>query len=216
MKSFHRIWQKGLNGHIEIVNRLLVDNGLLNKVNEIACVILAAYRSGGKLLICGNGGSAADSQHIAAELTGRFYLERAALDSEALTTNTSCITAIGNDYAYDQIFARQVEAKGRLGDVLLGISTSGNSENIINAMIVARKKGIVTVGLIGGDASSRMVEVSDFCINVPSTETPRTQEMHILIGHLLCEFIENELFGAASETKGNRLGNGVVTKVIAA
>lgn len=144
-------------------------------------------------MFCGNGGSAADAQHLAAELSGRFYYDRAPLPAEALHANSSYITAVANDYSFDDIYARAVQGSGRKGDILIGISTSGNSENIIRAMKVAREIGILTVGMTG-ETGGKMKEFCDYLINVPSTDTPRIQEAHILIGHIICELVESSLF----------------------
>ena len=190
-----KFWRDRLKEHIDVIKDISADAELINLINNAAQVIVNAFRDGCKLLICGNGGSAADSQHIAAELVSRFFLERKALDAEALTINTSSLTAIGNDYSFDKVFSRQVEAKGKMGDVLLGISTSGNSKNDIEAIKTAKDLGIKTVGFTGNNKESLISKLSDYCICVPSTSTPRIQEAHILIGHILCEFIENELFG---------------------
>jgi D-sedoheptulose 7-phosphate isomerase len=190
------ILSKRLHEHIEVINALAADEALLGRINEAARIIVEAFRNNGKLLICGNGGSAADSQHIATELVSRFLMERRALDAEALTINTSSLTAIGNDYGFDRVFARQIEAKGKSGDVLLGISTSGNSSNVIEAMKTAKTIGIETIGLTGNDATSLIYQLSDCCIGVPSNSTPRIQEAHILIGHMLCEFVEREIFSS--------------------
>ena len=164
---------------------------------EVAERLIRAFRSGNKLLLFGNGGSAADAQHIAAELVGRYYLDRPALPAQALTVDTSSLTAIGNDYAYDQIFSRQIEAFGRAGDVAIGISTSGNSRNVIEALRAAKRKGIVTVGMTGEIGGQLKAEV-DYCICIPSRDTPRIQEAHILIGHILCELVEQALFGSSN------------------
>jgi D-sedoheptulose 7-phosphate isomerase len=164
---------------------------------EVAERIIRAFRSGNKLLLFGNGGSAADAQHIAAELVGRYYLDRPALSAQALTVDTSSLTAIGNDYAYDQIFSRQIEAFGRAGDVAIGISTSGNSRNVIEAIRAAKRKGIVTVGMTGEIGGQLKAEV-DYCICIPSRDTPRIQEAHILVGHILCELVEQALFGSSN------------------
>jgi D-sedoheptulose 7-phosphate isomerase len=149
-------------------------------------------RTGGKVIFCGNGGSAADAQHLAAELMGRFMVDRVPLAAMALSVNTSTITAIGNDYAYDEIFERQLRGIGRAGDVLVGISTSGNSGNVVKAVEAAKEIGILTVGLTG-EGGGRMGEICDICIRVPSRSTPRIQEMHIAVGHSLCEWIEAAL-----------------------
>jgi D-sedoheptulose 7-phosphate isomerase len=179
---------------IEVKQLLLSDAGLLAQIENAAQVITAAYKAGNKTLLAGNGGSAADAQHIAAEFVSRFYFDRPGVASIALTTDTSIITAIGNDYGYDKLFARQVQAQGVEGDVFIGISTSGNSENIVKALAVCREKGITSVGLTGG-SHSKMDELCDICIKVPSCETPRIQESHILIGHIICCAVEENLFG---------------------
>jgi D-sedoheptulose 7-phosphate isomerase len=158
-------------------------------IATVAATLISAYQAGKKLLIFGNGGSAADAQHIAAELMGRYYLERRALPAEALTVNTSSLTAIGNDYSFDLIFARQIEALGAAGDVALGISTSGNSANVIEGLRAAKRKGMVTVALTGA-GGGRLRAEADHCLCAPSHDTPRIQEAHILIGHILCELIE--------------------------
>jgi len=180
--------------HIEITDKLMQDAKLLEVISKAAIIMVDAFRANKKLLICGNGGSAADSQHIATELVSRFYKERKALDAEALTINTSSLTAIGNDYSFDKVFSRQIEAKGNEGDVLLGISTSGNSKNVIEGIIAAKKIGMATVSLTGENRGAQIYNLSDYCICVPSNITPRIQEAHILIGHILCEFIEEKLF----------------------
>ena len=190
----HNFWLDRIKEHVDVIKRISADAELLTLMNNAAKVIVQTYRSGGKLLICGNGGSAADSQHIAAELVSRFLIERKALDAEALTINTSSLTAIGNDYSFDKVFSRQVEAKGAKGDSLIGISTSGNSKNVIEAIKTAKGMEIKTIGLTGNNRESLIGRLSDYCIHVPSSATPRIQEAHILIGHILCEFIENELF----------------------
>lgn len=154
--------------------------------------IAQALRAGGKLLLCGNGGSAADAQHIAAELTGRFIQERRPLAAVALTTDTSALTCIGNDYGFDDVFARQLQAIARPGDVLLAISTSGHSRNVLRAVEVARSEGVISIGLLGRDGGA-LRALCDLSLVVPSTVTARIQESHILIGHTLCGLIEHEL-----------------------
>jgi len=156
--------------------------------------LVAAYRAGGKLLIFGNGGSAADSQHIAAEFVGRFYLERRALPAMALNVNSSAVTAIGNDLGFDVVFARQLEAFGRVGDVAMGLSTSGNSANVVAGLRRARESGLVTVALVGA-SGGRMAAYADHLVTIPSTDTPRIQETHILLGHIWSEMVEVALFG---------------------
>lgn len=149
-------------------------------------------RAGGKVIFCGNGGSAADAQHLAAELMGRFMIDRAPLAAMALNVNTSTVTAIGNDYSYDEIFERQLRGIGREGDVLIGLSTSGNSRNVIRAIEAARDMGIMSIGLTG-EGGGGMSNLCDICIRVPSSSTPRIQEMHIAVGHCICEWVEAAL-----------------------
>ena len=161
-----------------------------DRIEAAAGLMIDGLKGGGKVLFCGNGGSAADSQHLAAELTGRYLRDRAPLAAVALTVDTSALTAIANDYSYDEVFARQVRGLGRAGDVLVGISTSGNSRNVVAALEAARALGMRTVGLTGA-AGGRMKELCDVCLCVPSTDTPRIQEMHIAAGHMLCELVEN-------------------------
>jgi D-sedoheptulose 7-phosphate isomerase len=158
-----------------------------------ADAVVQAYRGGGKLIVFGNGGSAADAQHIAAEFLGRFELERASLPALALSVNSSAVTAIANDYGYDRVFARQLEGLGSPGDVALGISTSGGSRNVLEALRTARSAGMTTIGLTGGDGGE-MRTACDHCVIVPSTSTPRIQEGHILVAHVLCEIVERALF----------------------
>jgi D-sedoheptulose 7-phosphate isomerase len=154
----------------------------------------ATFQKGGKVLFCGNGGSAADAQHLAAELSGRFYLERKALFAEALHVNTSFITAVGNDYGFDAVYERAVEAMGREGDVLVALSTSGNSENVLRAIAQAKKGNMQVVGMTG-KAGGKMNGLCDFHIKIPSTDTPRIQEGHLLIGHVVCGLVERRVFG---------------------
>lgn len=193
-KDMNSFWKDKVIEHIEVVGALLHDEAVLANIVKAGEVIVDAYKNGCKLLICGNGGSAADSQHIATELVSKFLIERKAIDAEALSVNTSTLTAIGNDYTFDTVFSRQVEAKGKKGDVLLAISTSGNSRNIIEAIKVGKEMGLVTIGMTGSNKESLICKTSDYCIAVPSNHTPRIQEAHIMIGHMLCEFIEQELF----------------------
>lgn len=173
-----------------------VKEGLLEHgktIKGISQVILKAYRSKKKVILFGNGGSAADAQHIAAELSGRFYLDRSSLPAIALTVNTSSLTAIGNDYSFSEIFSKQLEGLGNKDDVAVGISTGGNSENVIKALKLAKRKGLVTVGLTGR-SGGKMKEVVDLCLCAPSDNTPRIQEAHITVGHIICEIVEKELF----------------------
>ena len=165
---------------------------LAPQIEEVAAVCIDALKKGHKIMFCGNGGSAADSQHLAAELVGRYKMNRPAMNALALTVDTSILTAVGNDYGYDTIFERQVEGLGKSGDVLIGLSTSGNSKNVLAAFDMAKKKGITTVAMTG-QSGGKMKEQADFTINVPSDVTNNIQEMHIAVGHLLCGVIEKEL-----------------------
>ena len=179
---------------IDVKQQLLKNQELMNLIKEVALKTTEIYKNGNKTLIAGNGGSAADAQHIAGEFVSRFYFDRPGIPSIALTTDTSVITAIGNDYGYEKLFARQVQANGVKGDVFIGISTSGNSANIIEALKECKEKGIITVGLTG-EKGGKMAEICDYCIKVPSNETPRVQEAHILIGHIICAVVEEAIFG---------------------
>lgn len=178
---------------IEVKEAIYKNDNLLEQIEILAreCVLL--YKRGNKMLLAGNGGSAADAQHIAAELVGRYGFDRPSIPSLALTTDTSNLTAIGNDYGYDAIFARQLFGMGQEGDLFIGISTSGNSKNLINAFKVAKEKKIFSVALVGKDGGE-MAKIADISLVIPSFETPRIQESHILIGHILCDIIEKELF----------------------
>lgn len=190
-------WEKSvlsrMEEHLAILKEFMGDYDRMSQIREAAEMIVQCYRRNGKLLICGNGGSAADAQHLAGELVGRFYLERRALDAEALTTNTSVITSLANDYDYEMIFARQVEAKGSKGDVLVGITTSGTSRNIQLAFAEAKQRRLHTI-LLTGDISddAEILRTTDCLIAVPGKDTPRIQEMHIMIGHIICELVERE------------------------
>ncbi len=174
---------------------LLADEPFLQKIEHAAWILITTFRADGKALFCGNGGSAADAQHIAAELSGRFYTDRPPLYAEALHVNSSYVTAVANDYGYHAVYARMVQAAGRAGDVLVAMSTSGNSPNILKAIEMAKKQGMVVVGFTGS-TGGQMAELCDVLLNVPSTDTPRIQESHILIGHIICELVEREMFGA--------------------
>lgn len=179
-----------LRESIEVKQSMLENIDLLDLIDEAAQVCIRSVAGGGKILLFGNGGSAADAQHIAAELVGRYLRNRKALPAIALTTNTSNITAVGNDYSYDEIFSRQVEAIGCPGDVAIGISTSGNSRNVIQALALARKNRMTTIGLTGSPGGEMRKQV-EYCMCVPSDSTPRIQEAHIWFGHTLCEIIED-------------------------
>lgn len=170
----------------------------ISEIADIANLIITAYRAGGKVILFGNGGSAADAQHIAGELVGQFALKRQAFPAIALTTNTSILTAVANDYGYEAVFSRQIEALANEKDVVIGISTSGNSPNVIEAIKVAKMKGAKTIGLSGG-SGGKLAEVADLVLVVPSDSTPRIQEAHITIGHIVCELVERELSGIAPD-----------------
>ena len=177
---------------IDTKQALINDTKRLEGLLEVAEVASTTIKAGHKIMPCGNGGSAADSQHIAAELIGRFEKERRSMAAIALTTDTSALTAIGNDYGYDQVFARQVEGLGQSGDLLIGISASGNSKNVVKAMEVAQSKGIRTVALVGDKPEGAMQAIADYVLAAPSTNTARIQECHILIMHTLCQLVESE------------------------
>jgi D-sedoheptulose 7-phosphate isomerase len=166
---------------------------LINSIRDIINVVTESYKNKGKVLFCGNGGSAADAQHLAAELSGRFYYERPPLFAEALHVNTSYLTAVANDYSFDDVYSRLVKAFGKTGDILIGLSTSGNSVNIINAFIAAKKLGMKTIAFTGKDGG-KLKLIADYLINVPSSDTPRIQESHIMIGHIICEIVESNMF----------------------
>ncbi len=178
---------------IAVKQQVLNDKGFQLLIAEAVDVITDAFNRGNKVLFCGNGGSAADAQHLAAEFSGRFYIDRKALPAEALHCNTSYLSAVANDYSYDVIYSRLLEGIGVAGDVIIGLSTSGNSKNIVKAFETAREKNIITIGLTGA-SGGKMKELSDFLFNVPSTITPRIQETHILIGHIICELVEEKIF----------------------
>ena len=183
-----------INSTISVLNDICKNEELLNQVVQSVDIICDSFKSSGKILFCGNGGSAADAQHFAAELTGRFMFDRDPLSAEALHANTSYLTAVANDYSFDAIFSRLVQAKAVKGDVLFAISTSGNSKNIVNAINQALKQNVSVIGLTGG-TGGLMSDICDVCIKVPSVVTPRIQEGHVVIGHLICELVEKDMFG---------------------
>ena len=184
---------KAIQNNVEVKNKILGDAEVLANIEKATEEIEKAFKNGNKVLFCGNGGSAADAQHIAAELSGKFYLNRKPLFAEALHTNSSFLTAVANDYSFNEVFGRAVKAMGRKGDVLIGISTSGNSLNIIKAIETANKLKMVTVGLTGDDGG-KMKNLCKYLIKIPSQDTPRIQESHILIGHIICEIVEKKFF----------------------
>jgi D-sedoheptulose 7-phosphate isomerase len=185
--------KKIINASIEVKQKLLLNESMLKTVQEVVSTIVMCFQSGNRVYFAGNGGSAADAQHLAAEFSGRFYTDRLALPAEALHCNTSYLTAVANDYSYDEIYARLIRGIGLAGDVLVGLSTSGNSGNIVKAFEVARQKKVITVGFTG-EGGGKLKHLSDYLFNVPSNDTPRIQESHILLGHIVCELVEKEYF----------------------
>ena len=182
-----------IQASIDTKQKLLQSDELIAAIEKTVSVIVTAFKNGKKVYFCGNGGSAADAQHLAAEFSGRFYTDRKALPAEALHCNTSYLTAVANDYSFDVIYSRMIDGIGQQGDVLVGLSTSGNSANIIKAFEKAREKGIATIGLTGM-TGGQMKALSDNLINIPSTDTPRIQESHILAGHIICQLVEESIF----------------------
>ncbi|MFC2137179.1 SIS domain-containing protein [Bacteroidota bacterium] len=178
---------------IDVKSLLYENDELIDTINKVKDELVHCFSLNGKVYFCGNGGSAADAQHIAAELSGRFYFDRPPLAAEALHVNSSYITAVANDYSYDEIFSRYINGMGRKDDVLIGLSTSGNSVNIIKALDTAKKKGMITVGMTGA-SGGKMKEIVKHLVNVPSDDTPRIQEVHMLIGHIISELVEKEMF----------------------
>ena len=178
---------------VAVKNKVLQDETLISTIEKIMEAIVHALKNGKRIYFCGNGGSAADAQHLAAEFSGRFYTDRDALPAEALHCNTSYLTAVANDYSYDVVYARLIKGIAHEGDVLVGLSTSGNSKNILLAFETAREKKLITVGFTG-DTGGKMKDLSDYLINVPSKDTPRIQESHILIGHIICQLVEEKYF----------------------
>jgi D-sedoheptulose 7-phosphate isomerase len=191
-----------ISASIATKERLLSDSVVQTMIVKVSEIIIQAMDSGNKLMLFGNGGSAADSQHIAAEFVGRFAFNRPALPALALSVNTSCLTAIGNDYGFDEAFSRQIEALGRAGDVAIGISTSGNSPNVLRALTVAKTLGIHTVAFAGG-SGGKLKALSDYCICAPSDQTPRIQECHILFGHIISELVERAIFNEPRSVSGS-------------
>ena len=185
--------KKIIQSSIDVKTAVLENSILLKTILTITDVMVAALKSDRRIYFCGNGGSAADAQHLAAELTGRFYTDRKALAAEALHCNTSYLTAVANDYGFDEIYARMIEGIAQEGDVLVGLSTSGNSKNIINAFEKAKEQNVITVSFTG-ETGGVLKPLSNYCINVPSNDTPRIQETHILIGHIICQLVEEKYF----------------------
>jgi D-sedoheptulose 7-phosphate isomerase len=187
--------QQRLKDSADLKHQLAQDLNFCNSIQKIANQMVSTFKNNGKVLWCGNGGSAADAQHLAAELSGRYYTDRPPLNSEALHVNTSYLTAVANDYGYSKVYSRLIEAFGHAGDILIGLSTSGNSSNVVEAFKTARHKKLCTIAFTGAGGGA-LHSLSDFCICIPSTDTPRIQECHMLIGHSLCEFVEQQLFPA--------------------
>jgi D-sedoheptulose 7-phosphate isomerase len=183
-----------LRTHIDTLSLLEQDETLKAAIAQAVEKIVACFKAGGRVYFCGNGGSAADAQHLAAEFSGRFYFDRPVLPADALHCNTSYLTAVANDYGYEKVFARLISGLGRPGDILVGISTSGNSGNILRAFEVCREKSLCTIAMTGA-SGGKMREQADLLINVPSNDTPRIQEAHITVGHIICELVEQEIFG---------------------
>jgi len=182
-----------IQSSIDVKTKILSDEKLLQTLNDCVAVMVKAFENGNKVLFCGNGGSASDAQHLAAELTGRFYTDRDALPAEALHCNTSYLTAVANDYSYDVIYSRLIKGIGKPGDVLVGLSTSGNSKNIVSAFETAREKGMITIGFTGS-TGGKLKDLSDHFIYFPSDDPPRIQESHITVGHIICQFVEEIYF----------------------
>lgn len=182
-----------INASIAVKQKLLTDERMLKSTRDVVEVIVKSFKAGNRVYFAGNGGSAADAQHLAAEFSGRFYTDRLALPAEALHCNTSYLTAVANDYSYDEVYARLIRGIANNGDVLVGLSTSGNSANIIKAFEEARHKKVITIGFTG-ETGGKMKPLSDFLFNIPSADTPRIQESHILLGHIICELVEKEFF----------------------
>ena len=182
-----------IQASIDVKTKILNDDQLIQTVNDCVNIIVTAFEKGNKVLFCGNGGSASDAQHLAAEFSGRFYTDRDALPAEALHCNTSYITAVANDYSYDVIYSRLLKGIGNEGDILIGLSTSGNSKNIVKAFEVAKEKNITTIAFTGS-TGGKLKRLTDFLINVPSEDTPRIQESHIMLGHIICQFVEEIYF----------------------
>lgn len=189
-----KIISEQIEESISVKQKMLADPELLKIIEQAAIWVTEAYENGFKTMLAGNGGSAADAQHIAGEFVSRFYFDRPGIPSIALSTDTSILTAIGNDYGFDRLFERQIQAHGREGDVFIGITTSGNSANILKAIEACRERGVKSI-ILTGNSGGKAAGLSDLCIKVPSDETPRIQESHILIGHIICCIVEEKLFG---------------------
>ncbi len=187
-----------IQSSIDVKTNILADDKILQTLQDCVNVIVTAFEKGKKVLFCGNGGSASDAQHLAAEFSGRFYTDRDALPAEALHCNTSYLTAVANDYSYEVIYSRLLKGIGHEGDVLVGLSTSGNSKNIVNAFEVAKEKGMTTIAFTGA-SGGKLKSLSDFLINIPSDDTPRIQESHITLGHIICQLVEEIYFADTND-----------------
>jgi D-sedoheptulose 7-phosphate isomerase len=182
-----------IQASIDVKQQVLQNDELISTIEKVVAVVVNAFKRGHRVYFCGNGGSAADAQHLAAEFSGRFYIDRKALPAEALHCNSSYLTAVANDYSYDAVYSRIIDGIGQEGDVLIGLSTSGNSGNIVKAFETAKEKKLITVGLTGATGGA-MKTISDYLINIPSTDTPRIQESHIMVGHIICQLVEEKIF----------------------
>ena len=189
----HSTRERNIEDSLALKNLVLHDHHIIQTVEEIAKSIIESLRNGGKVLFCGNGGSAADAQHLAAELSGRYYYDRPPLFAEALHVNTSYLTAVANDNSFEEIYSRLITAIGTVNDILIGLSTSGNSMNVVNAIEAGNKRGMKTISFTGDDGG-KLKAISNHIIKIPSTDTPRIQECHLLLGHAICEIVEREMF----------------------
>ena len=185
--------RRNISDSITVKQQLLQNDDIIVDIIKVADLIVEAFNNGNKLMFCGNGGSAADAQHLAAEFSGRYYFNRLPLHAEALHTDTSFMTAVSNDFSFDEVYARLIQGIGKQGDILIGMSTSGNSKNVNKALKEAKKKNIITIGFTG-KANENMKPYCDYLINIPSDDTPRVQECHLMLGHAICELVEKELF----------------------
>ena len=188
-----KLIKQNIEDSVALKSRILSDESTISRISNLADRIIQCYQSKGKVLFCGNGGSAADAQHLSAELSGRYYYNRPPLYAEALHVNPAYMTAVANDFSYSEIYARLIEASGNSGDILIGLSTSGNSDNIVRALQVAKNKNMTTVGL-SGESGGEMAKYCDILVTIPSTDTPRIQECHMVIGHAVCQIVELALF----------------------
>ncbi|MDQ3192401.1 MAG: D-sedoheptulose 7-phosphate isomerase [Bacteroidota bacterium] len=192
MHNLKEVIKTRIISSLEVKNKILQDEKLITLIADLSILLTNTFKNNGKLLLCGNGGSAADAQHIAAEFTGRFYIDRPPLNAEALHVNSSYLTSVANDYSFDEVYARMVQATGKKNDILIGISTSGNSVNVVKAIEMANKMDMITIGFTG-ETGGKMKDICNHILNVPSSDTPRIQEAHILAGHIICELVESNM-----------------------